>query len=77
MVSGSFAGLDQAGVADTFSALQQDPIQSVLFMAAIILIGIVICSLGLQNGVERITKIDDDLSFSRNAAFSCAFSDLA
>ncbi len=57
MVSGSFAGLDQAGVADTFSALQQDPIQSVLFMAAIILIGIVICSLGLQNGVERITKI--------------------
>ncbi len=57
MAAGSFAGLDKAEVAETFSALRQDPIQSVLFMAVIILLGIVICSFGLQNGVEKITKI--------------------
>lgn len=57
MVSGGFVGLDNAGVSEVFTVLQQDPLQSVLFMAAIILIGILICSLGLQNGVEKITKI--------------------
>ncbi|MEG0753404.1 MAG: sodium-dependent transporter [Angelakisella sp.] len=56
MLSGSFSGLDTAGVAATYSTMVQQPAEMVFWMVAVVLIGNGICSLGLQNGVERITK---------------------
>lgn len=44
---------DSAGL---FAQVQSDPGTMIIWMFLIVLIAIVVCSLGLQNGVERITK---------------------
>lgn len=54
---GEFTGKSMEEVGAAFTALQQDPVQSVLWMATIILIGFIICSFGLQKGVEKVTKV--------------------
>lgn len=43
--------------ADIFGAMLADPSEMVLWMFIVIAAGILICSMGLQNGVEKITKI--------------------
>lgn len=42
--------------ADVFSAMLASPAQNLLWMVIIVVLGIAVCSLGLQNGVEKITK---------------------
>ena len=44
-------------VAGVFSALQADPLQMFGWMALICVVGFAICGMGLQNGVERVTKV--------------------
>ena len=43
--------------ADVFTGMLASPGQNVFWMAVIIMLGISVCSLGLQNGVEKITKV--------------------
>lgn len=56
MLSGSFSGLDTAGVAAVYADMTRQPGEMVFWMVVVVLIGNGICSLGLQNGVEKITK---------------------
>lgn len=56
MLSGRFSGLAVSEVEGVFSALQADPAQSVFWMGLTVALGFGICSIGLQSGVERITK---------------------
>jgi NSS family neurotransmitter:Na+ symporter len=56
MARGDFAGLSSAGVAAYFESFTASPGSMVGWMAAICVIGFGICAIGLQNGVERITK---------------------
>ncbi len=56
MASGQFAGLDTTGVANEFSSLLSDPVTMTIFMVIIIIACFAVVSLGLQKGVERITK---------------------
>ncbi len=53
---GDFVGLDAAGVAGEFGALQTQPVTMAVCMAAVVVIGMLVCLQGVQNGVERITK---------------------
>lgn len=57
MVSGFFTGLSADGVAKVFLDLQASPMQCVFWMVLIVLIGCMVCVLGLQKGVEKITKV--------------------
>lgn len=57
MATGTFNGLDSAGVANVFGAMLANPTELIGWMIAVVLIGFLVCSLGLQKGVERITKI--------------------
>jgi len=57
MAMGDFVGLNSAGVANEFGALMGQPGLMTVFMAIVVLIGMVVCFQGLQNGVERITKV--------------------
>lgn len=53
---GDFVGLDAGGVERHFNdMLGSAPIQ-VLFMSIAVVIGFAVCSFGLQNGLEKITK---------------------
>ena len=53
---GDFNGLSGSAIEQEFSNLTGNPWIMILFMAIVVLIGFGICSLGLKNGVERITK---------------------
>ena len=54
--SGGFTGLDAAGVGGVFGGLLQDPVTMGGYMVAIVLLCGGVCYLGVQAGVERITK---------------------
>ena len=57
MAKGDFEGLDAAGVAAQFNGLMEQPGLMTVFMLLVVLIGMGVCFQGLQNGVERITKV--------------------
>ncbi|MBQ4166446.1 MAG: sodium-dependent transporter [Oscillospiraceae bacterium] len=57
MISGKFNGLDSAGISETFKTMQSDPLSSVLFMGIAVVVGFAVCALGVQGGLEKITKV--------------------
>ena len=54
---GRFHGLDAQATADHFQNMLASPGSMVLWMVAAIVISFAICSIGLRNGVERMTKV--------------------
>lgn len=54
---GDFTGLDAAGVSAEFSDLVSNPWILTVFMLAVVVIGFAVCSLGVQKGVEKVTKV--------------------
>ena len=57
MAKGDFVGLDAAGVAGEYSGLMGQPGLMLAFMILVVLLGMGVCALGLQKGVEKITKV--------------------
>lgn len=57
MLTGKFTGKDMQQVAGMFQEMLDSPLVLVVVMVIIVTAGILLCSLGLQQGVERITKI--------------------
>ncbi len=57
MGRGDFVGADAAGVGAQFDGLLANPVTMLIYMTLVVLIGMGVCSLGLQKGVERITKV--------------------
>ena len=57
MAKGDFAGLDPAGVSEQFNAVMASPSINVGFMVLVVVVCFAICAMGLQAGVEKITKI--------------------
>jgi len=56
MARGDFTGLDAGSVAEQFGTMLGQPWVMLVFMALVVLAGMGVCALGLQNGVEKITK---------------------
>lgn len=54
---GGFNGLDTTGVKNAFSTLLSSPSTMAFWMLVVVFLGFGICSLGLQKGVEKITKV--------------------
>ena len=57
MGMGKFEGMNTEQVSQSFTHLQQQPVLMTVFMIIIVLICFGICGMGLQKGVEKITKI--------------------
>lgn len=57
MANGTFTGLDPEGVGQVFNDMLAAPGEQIIWMLVSIVIGFGVCSLGLKNGVERITKV--------------------
>lgn len=55
-ISGSLSGLSPDEVGAYFASLRQDPTKLITWMLIVILLGFGVCVMGLQKGVERITK---------------------
>ena len=56
MVSGAFTGATSEVISQRFGDMMGSPATLIFFMLITMLITVSICSAGLQNGVERITK---------------------
>ncbi|MDO4292801.1 MAG: sodium-dependent transporter [Eubacteriales bacterium] len=57
VLGGEFTGLDAAGVGEVFNGMLARPGYMTFWMVLIVLMSFFVCSLGLQKGVERITKV--------------------
>ena len=55
--TGKFEGLDTESVNAEFGNMLGDPVWQTVFMAAAVIIGIAVCMLGVQKGLERVTKV--------------------
>lgn len=53
---GKFVGLDAAGVAARYKDMFTKPVELIIYMAIVVVVGFVVCGMGLQSGLERITK---------------------
>ena len=56
-VSGEMSGLDSAGVAGQFDKVLADAPLMILFMGIVVAAAVIVCSIGLKNGLERVTKV--------------------
>jgi NSS family neurotransmitter:Na+ symporter len=53
---GDFAGLEGEAIDGVFGAMLADPVEMTVYMVITVLLGFLVCSFGLQKGLERITK---------------------
>lgn len=56
IASGKFEGLDASGVGAAFDNMLADPVTMIIYMGVVVIVGFLVCSFSLQNGLERITK---------------------
>lgn len=54
---GDFVGHNTDQIATMFNDLKAAPVPMIAFMAIVVIIGFGVCSFGVQNGLEKVTKI--------------------
>ena len=54
---GKFNNVSTDDVENVFNTMLNSPAQMLIFMAISVIVGIIVCSFGLQNGIEKITKV--------------------
>ena len=55
--AGTFTGLEGEAIDGVFGAMLADPAEMACWMVITVLAGFLVCSFGLQKGLERITKV--------------------
>ena len=56
--SGELVGMDTAAVENHFNVdVLGDPVSLIVYMGIVIAIGVAVCLIGVQNGLEKVTKI--------------------
>ncbi len=53
---GAFCGHDAAGIGAVFDGMCQNPLSMTIYMGIIVAAGFLVCSLGVQNGLEKASK---------------------
>ncbi len=57
-LTGTFTkGMDTEAVGSVFSSLLADPVEMGIWMVITVVLGFIVCSIGLEKGLERISKI--------------------
>ena len=54
--TGKFAGASVEEVGNMFGQMMSEPVSLIVYMAIVVVLGILICSMGVQKGVEKISK---------------------
>lgn len=55
--TGKFSGLDSEAVSGQFNTMLSQPQVMGFWMIVVVIAGILVCSIGLQNGLEKVTKV--------------------
>ena len=56
MARGSFVGKNPEQVGEMFGAMMSDPVSLIVYMGIVVVFGFFVCSIGIQKGLERVTK---------------------
>ena len=56
-IRGLFEGLDKVGIENVFGTMLGEPGTMIAYTFAVIVIGFLVCSIGLQKGLEKVTKV--------------------
>ena len=54
---GDLSGLDASGISQKFNQMLSDAPMMILYMGIVIAAAVLVCSIGLKNGLERVTKV--------------------
>ena len=54
--AGSYVGLDTAGIEGKFGEMLANPGKMILYMGIVVVVGFAVLSVGVQKGLERVTK---------------------
>lgn len=54
---GDFLGYDSTGIKDIFENMKSEPLPMIIFMTIVVAIGFWVCSIGVQKGLEKVTKV--------------------
>ena len=54
--SGKYVNIDAAGAKTAFDTMVSNPVEMLIYMGVVVIVGFVVCSFSLQKGLERITK---------------------
>ena len=57
MTKGDFVGADTGKVGQIFENMMGNPIEQTVFMAITLVLAVIVCSIGLQKGLEKVTKV--------------------
>ena len=55
--TGKFEGLEAEGINAAFGSMLGNPTEQILFMGIVLAIAVVVCMIGVQKGLERVTKV--------------------
>lgn len=55
--AGDLSGLDASGISQKFNQMLSDAPMMILYMGIVIAAAVLVCSIGLKNGLERVTKV--------------------
>ena len=55
--TGKFAGTDAAGIKAIYDGMLADPVTLSVYMLIVVIVGFGVCAIGLQKGLERVTKV--------------------
>lgn len=55
--AGKFVGADAARVGEMFGEMLGNPLSMGIYMTIVVIVGFGVCSIGLQKGLERVTKV--------------------
>ena len=57
MVSGKFENMSTPEISGVYGEMLSEPVMLIVFVAIVVLIGFGVCALGLQKGIEKVTKV--------------------
>lgn len=55
-IKGDFTGLSTDQVTEEFNTMVSSPVTMIIALAVVVILGFGVCAIGLQNGLEKITK---------------------
>lgn len=56
-LTGTFEGIPEAQIGSVFADMLKDPKEQAFYMGITVLVGVLICSLGIQKGLEKIATV--------------------
>ncbi len=56
MAAGRFESMDKTAISAVFKEITADPVESLVYLAIVVVIGFGVCAFGLQGGLEKVTK---------------------